>query len=52
MRTPKPQVPTQVEALTQERGVPRVEQVRPGVEVRYAESESGRLVRVRTLRGD
>jgi hypothetical protein len=52
MEARKPLTPTQVEALTQERGVPRVEQLRPGVEVRYAESESGRLVRVRTLRGD
>jgi len=31
MRAPKTQVPAQVEALTQERGVPRVEQLRPEV---------------------
>jgi hypothetical protein len=44
MRTPKPLTPAQVEALTQERGVPQVRQLRPETVARYTSD--------RILRGD
>jgi hypothetical protein len=44
MEARKPLTPTQVEVLTQERGVPRVRQLRPETVARYTSD--------RVLRGD